>query len=60
MAKACIIRDKDTNAIKKVSAANGKESKLFKELNSLIGNEDIALLAWARTYSKEFKDWFGW
>ena len=59
MAKACIIRDKDTNAIKKVSAANGKESKLFKDLNSLIGNEDIALLAWARTYSKEFKDWFG-
>ena len=59
MAKACIIRNKRTNAIEKVSAANGKESKLFKELNSLIGNEDIALLAWARTYSKEFKDWFG-
>lgn len=41
-----------------VTAPNGKPSKLFNDLNDFLGNEELALKAWARTYTKEFKQWF--
>ena len=42
----------------KVTAPNGKPSKLFNDLNDFLGDEELALKAWARTYTKEFKQWF--
>ena len=59
MAKACIIKNKKTGEIERVTAANGKNSILYQGLVTLLGNQEMALLAWAKTYTKEFKDWFG-
>jgi len=41
-----------------VTAPNGKPSKLFNDLTKFLGDEELALKAWARTYTKEFKEWF--
>ena len=59
MAKACFVTNKKTNEIEKVSAANGKESKLFSDLDKLLGNKNAALNAWMTTYTDDFIDWFG-
>tara|TARA_R100001460_G_scaffold19735_8_gene41011 strand:- start:2219 stop:6856 length:4638 start_codon:yes stop_codon:yes gene_type:complete len=59
MAKACVLKNKRTGKIERVSAANGKESKLYNKLKNLLGNEEMALLAWAKTYTEDFKNWFG-
>mgnify|MGYP003637282506 FL=1 len=41
-----------------VTAPNGKPSKLFNDLTKFLGDEELALKAWARTYTKEFQEWF--
>ena len=58
MAKACVLKNKKTGNIERVTAANGKESNLFKDLKDMFGSEEMALLAWAKTYTSEFKQWF--
>ena len=56
---ACkIIRDKKTGAVVGVNAPNGKSSELYKELATIVGNQD-AYEIYAYTQTKEFTDWFG-
>ena len=56
---ACkIIRDKKTGAVVGVNAPNGKSSELYKELSTIVGNQD-AYEIYAYTQTKEFTDWFG-
>ena len=56
---ACkIIRDKKTGAVVGVNAPNGKPSELYKELATIVGNQD-AYEMYAYTQTKEFTDWFG-
>ena len=56
-----IIRNKETNEIEKVLASNGEESLLYKKLldtPEINGNKELALNAWAYTYTDSFKNSF--
>lgn len=54
-----VIRNVDTNEIEKVMALNGKESILYKDINSYIASKEESLLAYAQIYTPSFKEWFG-
>ena len=56
-----IIRNKETNEVEKVLAPNGNESLLYKKLldtPEINGNKELALHAWAYTYTDSFKNSF--
>ena len=56
---ACnIIRNKDGKIVK-VTADNGKDSKLFKDIVNLGYDKETALKKWAVAYTPTFKNWFG-
>jgi hypothetical protein len=57
---ACsILRNKETNEIEKVLTSNGKESKLFNDILSLVEDKERAVRLWAQVYTPSFKNWFG-
>jgi hypothetical protein len=59
---ACsIIRNPETKQVERVLAPNGKESRLYEDILSIMGPEakEDALKLWAQVYTKSFKDWFG-
>lgn len=50
-----IIRDKQTNEIKRVLAPNGKDSILFDSIKNLGFSKEEALRYWAQVYTPSFK-----
>jgi hypothetical protein len=56
-----IIRNPETKQIERVLAPNGKESRLYEDILSIIGSKakEDALKLWAQVYTTKFKDWFG-
>ena len=57
---ACsIIRNKETNAIEKVLAPNGQESKLYQDILVMQPDPEQALKTWAQVYTPSFKESFG-
>lgn len=57
---ACsIIRNKETNAIEKVLAPNGQESKLYQDILAIQPDPEQALKTWAQVYTPSFKESFG-
>jgi len=50
-----IIRDKQTNEIKRVLAPNGKDSILFQSISDLVSSKEEALRYWAQVYTPSFK-----
>lgn len=60
MIGCAVIRDKDTNEIKRVLAPNGEDSILY---NQIIGDQSLskeeALRIWAKAYTPSFQDKFG-
>ena len=40
-------------------APNGERSRLFNSLYDMTQNEELALIAKSKVYSKQFRDWFG-
>jgi hypothetical protein len=56
---ACFVFRNEQGEITKVNAPNGKESKLFSNINSLVKDKEQALKLWAQVYTPSFKSWFG-
>ena len=57
-----IIRNPETKQIERVLAPNGKDSRLFEDILSILGQpsyKEDALKLWAQVYTTKFKDWFG-
>jgi hypothetical protein len=56
-----IIRNPETKQIEKVLAPNGKESRLYEDILSIMGPEakEESLRLWSQVYTAKFKDWFG-
>ena len=54
-----IIRNKDTKEIERVLAPNGKDSKLFSDIEKFVKNKEESLRLWAQVYTQKFKTWFG-
>ena len=56
---ACnIVRNANGNIVK-VTADNGKNSKLFRDIVKLGYDKETALKKWAMAYTPVFKQWFG-
>src|SRR5688500_10597328 len=55
----CSVIKNSKNEIERVLAPNGKESKLFNDVNSLVEDKEEALKLWAQVYTPRFKEWFG-
>lgn len=58
MATCKIRRDNDGNLLYG-EAPNGERSILYDQLRTIYGDPERALIEWARTYTSEFRDWFG-
>lgn len=56
---ACQIYRNEDGTISKVTAPNGNESKLYKDILALTTNEEEAVRLWAQVYTPSFKTWFG-
>lgn len=56
-----IIRNPETREIERVLAPNGKESRLYQDILSIMGPEakEDALKFWGLAYTPKFKEWFG-
>ena len=56
-----IIRNPETKQIERVLAPNGKDSRLYEDILSIMGPEakEESLKLWAQVYTTKFKDWFG-
>lgn len=57
-----IIRNPETKQVERVLAPNGKDSRLFEDILSILGQpsyKEDALKLWAQVYTTKFKDWFG-
>jgi hypothetical protein len=59
---ACsIFRNSKTKEIERVLAPNGMESKLFSDIDNIMGPDakEESLKLWAQVYTDQFKEWFG-
>lgn len=56
---ACQVFRNDTGSITSVTAPNGQESKLYKNILSVQPDPEAALKLWAQVYTPSFKEWFG-
>ena len=56
---ACNIIRNENGKLVNVTAENGKNSKLFRDIVKLGYDKETALKKWANTYTPTFKQWFG-
>ncbi len=56
---ACNIIKNPNGKVVKVTANNGKDSKLFKDIVNLGYDKETAVKKWAMVYTPTFRQWFG-
>ena len=56
---ACNIIKNENGKVVNVTANNGKNSKLFRDIVNLGYDKETAVKKWALTYTPTFKQWFG-